>query len=171
MADGVSQFAAVEGVEVEVFDTFAREDFDHIDGDAGGNKVARALVVIQTFVHFRQPAWDFDVGHLGHFGQLFEIGYRQDAGNDFNIDAHHHATVAEAQIAFHVEEELGDNVVCTCIDFAFQIDQVGLSGFGFRVYLRIGCYGNVKVGNGAQQFDQILGIERFFLVAGRLVAT
>ena len=59
MADGVSQFAAVEGVEVEVFDTFAREDFDHVDGDAGGNKVARALVVIQTFVHFRQPAWDF----------------------------------------------------------------------------------------------------------------
>ena len=83
MADGVSQFAAVEGVEVEVFDTFAREDFDHVDGDAGGNKVARALVVIQTFVHFRQPAWDFDIGHLGHFSQLFEIGYGQDAGEQF----------------------------------------------------------------------------------------
>ena len=79
----------------------------------------------------------FDVGHLGHFGQLFEIGYRQDAGNDFNVDAHHHATVAEAQIAFHVEEELGNNVVCTRINFAFQIDQVGLGGFGFRVNLRI----------------------------------
>lgn len=65
MADGVSQFAAVEGVEVEVFDTFTREDFDHVDGDAGGNKVARALVVIQTFVHFRQPAWDFDVVSRG----------------------------------------------------------------------------------------------------------
>ena len=32
-------------------------------------------------------------------------------------------------------------------------------------------YGNVKVGNGAQQLDQIFGIERFFLIAGRLVTT
>ena len=121
MADGVSQFAAVEGVEVEIFYTFAREDFDHVDGDAGGNKVARALVVIQTFVHFRQPAWDFDVGHLGHFGQLFEIGYGQDAGNNFNVNAHHHTTVAKAQIAFHVEEELGNNVVCARIDLRFRL--------------------------------------------------
>ena len=93
-------------------------------------------------------------GHLGHFGQLFEIGYGQDAGNDFNVNAHHHATVAKAQIAFHVEEELGNNVVCTRIDFTFQINQIGLCGFGFRVHLWIGRYGNVKVGNGAQQLDQ-----------------
>lgn len=44
---------------------------------------------------------------LGHFGQLFEIGYGQDAGNNFNVNAHHHATVAEAQIAFHVKEKIG----------------------------------------------------------------
>lgn len=131
MADGVSQLAAVERVEVEIFHAFAGQDFNHIDGDTGGNEVARALVVVQAFIHLRQPFRDFDVGYLCHFAELLEVGNRQDAGNDFDVDAQHHAAVAEAQVAFHIEEELGDDVVRARIDFALQINQVGLCGFRF----------------------------------------
>ena len=83
MADGVSQLAAVERVEVEIFHAFAGQDFDHVDGDTCRHQIARCLVVVQAFIHLRQPFRDFDVGHLRHFAELLEVGNRQDAGNKY----------------------------------------------------------------------------------------
>lgn len=149
MANGVSQLAAVKRIEVEIFHAFAGQDFDHIDGDTCRHQIARTLVVVQTFIHLRQPAWDFDVGYLSHFTELLEVGNRQNTGDDFHIDTQHHAAVAEAQVAFYVKEKLGDDVVRARIDFAFQINQVGLCGFRFGMHFGICCYRDVEVGDGA----------------------
>ena len=38
------------------------------------------------------------------------------------------------------------------------------------MHFRVCRYGDVEVGDGAQEFDQVFGVKRFFLIAGRLVA-
>ena len=107
---------------MKVFHAFAQQYFHHVHCNTGRYQIARGLVVIQPFVHFRQPCRNFDVGNFRHFAQLLEVGNGQDARYDFGVDTHHHAAVAETQIALHVKEKLCDDMIRTCIDFAFQID-------------------------------------------------
>ena len=98
------------------------------------------------------------VGHGGKARQLFEVRDWQDTRHDFHINALSGTAIAETQVAFDVEEELGDGAVSARVDFAFQVNQVSLRAFGFRMNFRIRRHGDIEVAHAFQQLHQIRGV-------------
>ena len=170
MADGVAHFRTVQRVEVEILHPFTAENFHHVHRDAGAHQFAGFRIIVQPFKHGRHPRRNADVGHIGKFFRLLEVRHRQDPRNDFNINPRRDTAVAEAQIAFNIKEELGDRTVCTGINFTFQVEQVSLGTFCFRVYFRIGGDGNIEIRDVFQQGHQV-GRIHFRLAAARRQVT
>src|SRR5688572_17059031 len=58
MADGVSEFRAVQRVEMELVDAMALQGVHLLDGHRGGNELARLGVVFQPVETMLQPRGD-----------------------------------------------------------------------------------------------------------------
>lgn len=77
--------------------------------------------------------------------RLPEVRDRQNARNNFDIDTRRDAAVAKTQVAFNIKEKLGNRAICSGFDLTFQVKQIGLRAFGFRMDFRISRNGNIKV--------------------------
>ena len=63
----------------------------------------------------------------GEAPRLRDVGDRQDARHDLDVDAGRGGLVAEAEEAVGREEELGDRAVGAGVDLALQIVEIGLA--------------------------------------------
>ncbi len=60
-------------------------------------------------------------------------------------NARRYTAVTKTQVAFDIEEELSNRAVGSGIHFAFQIKQIRLSAFCFRVNFRIRRHGDIEI--------------------------
>ena len=103
------KFADMTNVRIPVW---MSKMFEGLDNDAETRQLVGANIAMDMVkILSREGVKDF------HFYTL----NRQDTGNDFHVDACRDAAIAKTQVAFHIEEELGDRAVGPCFYFALQV--------------------------------------------------
>ena len=91
------------------------------------------LVVGFAFAYFSSKFfWNVDVENFRQHGNLVHQGQGFDARDDGDSDPGSTAAADKIVIFLVIEKHLGDDVICTCIHFLFQVKEVGIRDWKLR---------------------------------------
>ena len=121
----------------------------------------KLVVLVVAFTHRRchvvgDPCFAHRCNSLG----LFEVGYREDAGHNRDIDAGGLACITEPIEIRIVVEKLGRHDVGAGVDFPFEVVQVCFGIRSFLMNFRIASDGNAELAAefGTNQLHEFIGI-------------
>jgi len=114
--------------------------------------------VFQTVDLFREGIGDPGTAQRGDPPDLLCVQNREDPGKDGDPDPHVLGEIPEAIKIFVVEEKLGDDEMCPCIDLASEVFHVLFQGRCFYMLLRITGNADTECLPFGDPRDQITGM-------------
>ena len=111
-----------------------------------GNQPTGFWIVVETVEKLFHPAGHLSAAHRTESQHLGEISHRQNAGNDFDVDARFANPVEEIKIDADIEKVLRDRPGCTRVQLAFQIVQIVGRAGGLGVRFRVCRNADFEIG-------------------------
>src|ERR1700689_5692171 len=124
MADRVGQVGAIQGVEVKLINSLARQRLHLLDRNGRGNHATRIGIVLEPVKAQPQPVRYRGAAALGKAQHVREACDRQNSWHQARLDTGGGTTAAKAQVHGGVEEELRNRAVGARVELGLEIVQV-----------------------------------------------
>src|SRR5438132_1316030 len=111
MTNGVAELRPIKCVEMKMAHTAGVELSAQLGRNGRGDELTRSGKVVQSLEQVVEPTGDASAAAVREPAGRGNVGHRQDARHDFDVDTGGGGIVAETEECIRRKEELGDRAI------------------------------------------------------------